>query len=186
MRAVIDSMRPLIPLLRWFFGLFFDRSYMTGPLYEGSFAGYRRYLTALWQQKVLGFNRAAPWPVSPTVTISRYDKLHIAPGDIGNLSSPGCYFQNFSANIYIGTGTYIAPNVGLITANHSRRSLAEHDVGQDVRIGDECWIGMNAVILPGVTLGPRTVVGAGSVVTKSFPLGDVTLVGAPARPIPQQ
>lgn len=183
MRGVVELLRPATPLLKWFFGLFFDRTYMTGPLYERSFAGYRRYVTALWQQKLLGFNRSAPWPMAPTTTVSSYDRLHISPADLGNLSSPGCYFQNFAADIHIGTGTYIAPNVGLITANHSKESLSGHDEGQDIRIGDECWIGMNTVILPGVILGPRTIVGAGSVVTRSFPAGNVTIVGAPARVI---
>lgn len=186
MRRIVGLLKPLTPVLRWFFGLFFDRRYMTGPLYDGSFAGYRRYATALWQQKLLGFNRAAPWPMSPTTTISRYDRLHFTPEGLGNLSSPGCYFQNFAADIHIGSGTFIAPNVGLITANHTKGSLSSHDDGQEIRIGDDCWIGMNTVVLPGVTLGPRTIVGAGTVVTKSFPEGNVTLAGAPARVIQRQ
>ncbi|MEQ1824103.1 MAG: DapH/DapD/GlmU-related protein, partial [Fimbriimonadaceae bacterium] len=44
-----------------------------------------------------------------------------------------------------------------------------------------CWIGMNAVVLPGVTLGDRTVVAAGAVVTKSFPEGWCIVAGVPAK-----
>jgi acetyltransferase-like isoleucine patch superfamily enzyme len=43
-----------------------------------------------------------------------------------------------------------------------------------------CWIGANAIILPGVTIGRNSVVGAGSIVTKSVPDG-VVVAGNPAR-----
>ena len=42
---------------------------------------------------------------------------------------------------------------------------------------------MNAVILPGVELGPKTIVGAGSVVTHSFLQGDCVIAGSPASVI---
>lgn len=54
------------------------------------------------------------------------------------------------------------------------------DEPKPVRIGDGCWLGERAVILPGVELGERCVVGAGAVVTTSFPAGSV-VAGVPAR-----
>lgn len=51
-----------------------------------------------------------------------------------------------------------------------------------VSIGDDCWIGMNAIILAGTVLGSGCVVGAGAVVSGSFPSNTV-LVGNPARAV---
>ncbi|MCI8618868.1 MAG: hypothetical protein HFG44_02185 [Oscillospiraceae bacterium] len=45
-------------------------------------------------------------------------------------------------------------------------------------IGENCWIGAGAVILPGVSIGDNTVIGAGSVVTKNIP-ANVVAVGNP-------
>lgn len=54
-----------------------------------------------------------------------------------------------------------------------------------VKIGRGAWIGAGAIILPGVTVGERSVVGAGSVVTRDVePLSVVA--GNPARPVGRQ
>jgi len=100
--------------------------------------------------------------------------------DLNNFQSPGTYFQNFKGKIILGRGCYIAPNVGIITVNHDIENLREHAEAEDVELGDNCWIGMNSIVLPGVILGARTIVAAGSVVTKSFPQGAVVLGGVPA------
>ena len=93
---------------------------------------------------------------------------------------PGSYYQSFG-KITIGKGTYIAQNVGIITANHDLHNLDLQAEAKDVIIGERCWIGMNSIILPGTTLGPHTVVGAGSVVTKSFEEGNCIIAGNPAK-----
>ena len=95
---------------------------------------------------------------------------------------PGSYFQAFG-RIVIGKGTYIAQNVGIITANHNLQNLDLQAEAKPVGIGEKCWIGMNSVILPGVELGPHTIVGAGSVVTKSFVDGHCVIAGNPAKVI---
>lgn len=53
---------------------------------------------------------------------------------------------------------------------------------QPVLLKAGCWVGANAIILPGVTIGENAVVGAGSVVTRSVPARSVA-VGSPARVI---
>lgn len=51
-----------------------------------------------------------------------------------------------------------------------------------IRIEDNCFIGINAIIMPGITIGPHAIVGSGSVVTKDVPSGSV-VAGNPARVI---
>lgn len=54
-----------------------------------------------------------------------------------------------------------------------------------ITLGEDCWIGMNAVIMPGVTIGRGCVVGSNAVVTRDLPPYSVA-VGAPARVIKQR
>lgn len=168
-------------LLNRLLGLFYDRRYLTGRFFERSRGGYVWALRGILWQKILGFNRSARYPVSPFVSLSNPRNLHFHPDNLDNLFTPGIYFQNRDAAITIGRGTFIAPNVGLITQNHVIGNLEESTPGLPISVGEHCWIGMNAVILPGVTLGDHTIVGAGAIVTKSFADGHVVLVGNPAR-----
>lgn len=57
-----------------------------------------------------------------------------------------------------------------------------HELGKPVTIGADVWVGGGALILPGVSIGDRTVVGAGSVVTRDLP-EDVFAAGNPCRVI---
>ena len=93
-----------------------------------------------------------------------------------------CIFLD-CAPIDIGNDVQVGPAVQLYTAQHPleaeiRRSGLES--ARPIRIGNDVWIGGGAVILPGVTIGDRSVVGAGSVVAHSVP-ADCVAVGNPAR-----
>ena len=75
--------------------------------------------------------------------------------------------------------------MAIYTAGHpvhpdSRNSGYEYGIA--VTIGDNVWLGGNAVILPGVTIGDNVVIGAGSVVTKDIP-ANVIAAGNPCRVI---
>ncbi|HIZ23655.1 MAG TPA: sugar O-acetyltransferase [Candidatus Blautia faecigallinarum] len=88
------------------------------------------------------------------------------------------FFANYNctildvAKVKIGDNCQMAPNVAIYTAGHpihpATRNTA-YEYGKEVTIGDNCWIGGNVVICPGVHIGDNVVIGAGSVVTKDIP-----------------
>ena len=91
------------------------------------------------------------------------------------------------AYIKIGNHVKIGPNVQIYTPSHpidyeERRKSQETSF--PVSIGDDVWVGGNVTILPGVTIGPRTIIGAGSVVTQDIP-SDCVAVGNPCKVIKQ-
>jgi acetyltransferase-like isoleucine patch superfamily enzyme len=131
-------------------------------------------------QKILGFNKKAYWPTHHSSIISYPDKIKIGIGTAPGLSN-GCYIQGMGG-IELGDYTIVAPGVGIISGNHNIYDYREHEVSK-VKIGSYCWIGMNAVVLPGVILGDHTIVAAGAVVNKSFEDGYCVLGGVPAKVI---
>jgi maltose O-acetyltransferase len=101
------------------------------------------------------------------------------------------FFANYSctildvAKVKIGDNCQMAPNVAIYTAGHpihpdSRNSAYEY--GIEVTIGNNCWIGGNSVICPGVHIGDNVIIGAGSVVTKDIPDWSIA-AGNPCRVI---
>lgn len=92
----------------------------------------------------------------------------------------GCHFQD-QGGIEIGDGSLIGHNVVLATINHDLRPEKNRkNHYAPIKIGRHVWIGSNATILPGVSIGDRAVVAAGAVVTKDVPT--MTVVGGvPAR-----
>ena len=169
--------------MKFFLGMFFEHKYLRGRHFDNALSGYLWGLSSIWTRNILGLGPNCKFPANFRSSISNTDNIEFHVDDLNNFQSPGTYFQNFAGNIRIGRGTYIGPNVGIITANHNLTNLEHHTPARDVEIGENCWIGMNSVILPGVILGPRTIVGAGAVVTKSFPEGHCIVVGNPAQAI---
>lgn len=85
----------------------------------------------------------------------------------------------------IGNDVLIASGVQLITVNHNFSDINRpiNVQGEEITriiIGDDVWIGTNAIILPGVKVGAHSIVAAGAVVTKDVP--DWAIVGGnPAK-----
>lgn len=94
----------------------------------------------------------------------------------------GCHFQD-QGGIAIGDGSLIGHNVVLATINHDldpKNNRKNHYA--PITIGNHVWIGSNATVLAGVTIGEWAVVAAGAVVTKDVP--PFTIVGGvPAKVI---
>lgn len=129
-------------------------------------------------QKVFDINNSIPWSVHYTSTVQ--GKITIGKNVWRSFASSGaCYIQ--AANgIEIGDNTIFAPGVKMISSNHNPDNFESWIVTKPIMIGKNCWIGANAVILPGIELGDNVIVGAGAVVTKSFPAGSI-VVGNPAK-----
>src|SRR5262249_3555538 len=71
----------------------------------------------------------------------------------------------------IGSNVQLGDLVTIFDTNFHEIEPGAGVVHQPVSIGDNVWIGINAIVLPGVTIGSNTVVGAGSLVVESLPEG---------------
>ena len=87
--------------------------------------------------------------------------------------------------IEIGDYVLLAPGVKVITSSNAYEPnwliASNPHTGGKVVIEDNVWVGSDAVILPGVTIGEGSVIGAGAVVTRDIPKGTVAY-GVPCKP----
>ena len=122
--------------------------------------------------------------------IESYCCINNAVGDvtIGDHTRVGIHCTVIGP-VCIGNNVNLAQGITVTALNHnfedSTRKIDEQGIStKPVMIGDDVWIGANAVILPGVTIGRHVVVAAGAVVTKNVP--DYSVVGGvPAKVIKQ-
>ena len=106
----------------------------------------------------------------------------------------GCLVQG---SVTIGAGCLLAPNVFISSGSHrydrwphlpireqERRAALDgtEPIDRPVRIGDDVWIGVHAVVMPGVTIGRGVIIGANAVVTHDV-APYVIVGGVPARPL---
>mmetsp|Transcript_564 Transcript_564/g.966 ORF Transcript_564/g.966 Transcript_564/m.966 type:complete len:244 (-) Transcript_564:726-1457(-) len=121
------------------------------------------------------------------------DTPHIEPGflcDYGyNIRLGKNVYMNFncilldSAPIHIGDNTLFGPGCMLMTPNHPldpNLRLSQQEQALPIKIGSNCWVGANVVVIGGVEIGDNVVIAAGAVVTKDIP-SNVLVAGVPAR-----
>ena len=81
--------------------------------------------------------------------------------------------------IHIDDESYVASGALIFSHDFSR------SIKVDTHIGKKCFIGANAIIMPGINIGDSVIVGAGSVVTKNVPSGCI-VAGNPAKVLKEQ
>ena len=133
-------------------------------------------------QRILRINSHVPWPVHFSSIVLNPEKIKRQyyrpyPGYM-----PGSYIQALNG-IVIGKNVRIGPGVKIISANHDIFDFDKHVKESPIKIGNNCWISANAVILPGVELGDHTIVASGAVISKSFKEGNCIVGGVPAKAI---
>jgi acetyltransferase-like isoleucine patch superfamily enzyme len=120
--------------------------------------------------------------------IESYSCINNAVGDVtmGDNTRIGIHCTIIGP-VCIGNNVNLAQGITVTALNHNfadtSRRIDEQGISTNpVVIGDDVWIGANAVILPGVTIGRHVVVAAGAVVTKDVPSYCV-VAGVPAKVI---
>lgn len=132
-------------------------------------------------QRVLRVNAGAKWPVHWSSLVAHADRITRKYPDSATPGfGPGQYIQAINGVIF-GKNIRMGPGVKIISADHNTQNFAQHLQAEPIVIGDNCWLGANCIVLPGVVLGEHTIVGAGAVVTASIPQGNCVVAGVPAR-----
>lgn len=116
--------------------------------------------------------------------------INNAVGDviIGNHTRIGLH-NTIIGPVTIGSHVNLAQGITITALNHnfddSEKRIDQQGIStKEVVLEDDIWVGANAVILPGVTIGKHAVVAAGAIVTKDVPPHSL-VAGVPAKVIRQ-
>lgn len=86
----------------------------------------------------------------------------------------------YPRGIHIGENTLVAGRVTILSHDHCKRVNNNQPFLIDTYIGNNCFIAVGAIILPGIKIGDEVIVGAGAVVTKDVP-SNCVVAGNPAK-----
>lgn len=156
-----------------FFTIFFIKK-------EFRFMGMKNYIVYFIFQRVFRINSTSSWPVHWSSVVSTPKNISFKDEITPLGYSPSSYIQATNG-IRIGSNVIHAIGLKIITSNHEINDFTKHTKNKPVVIGDNCWLGANVTILPGVQLGNHVIVAAGSVVTKSFLEDNIVIGGVPAK-----
>jgi acetyltransferase-like isoleucine patch superfamily enzyme len=121
--------------------------------------------------------RIRDWVRELVIGLHRQYLIRVWKMDIGEGTSISMSAKLDKTNprgIHIGTYSTVTFGAAILTHDYVNRR------DRDVYIGDNCFIGAHAIILPGVTIGNHCIVAAASVVARDVPAGSL-VAGNPAR-----
>ncbi len=99
----------------------------------------------------------------------------------GCFISSGAWIDTWRGTVVIGDGVTLTHGSKVISHDHARlRMSAGMTEKTRTVIGDRVVVGMNAIVLPGVTVGEDSIIGAGAIVAKDVPAGSL-VIGQAAR-----
>lgn len=142
--------------------------------------GKKNWLQIFFMQRILRINSHVPWPCHWSSQVGSVKNIYMKTFPPFPGLGIGQYIQTLNG-IYIGKNVRLGPGIKLLSANHNVDNFEKSDAGGPIVIGDFCWLGADAIILPEVTLGNHVIVGAGAVVTKNFKDNNIILCGNPAK-----
>lgn len=140
--------------------------------------GTLRFSNNVWVNHDVEFVPSALIEIGSGTTIQKRTTIN------GNVSiGKGCVI---APNVFISSGTHIFKEYpGLSIREQEARVALEgraNEFDKAIHIGDDVWLGINVVIMPGVSIGNGVVVGANSVVTKNIDDNEI-VAGIPAKKI---
>ncbi|MFC5381920.1 acyltransferase [Aquipuribacter nitratireducens] len=123
--------------------------------------------------------------MSPSVSLRNAQRIALGREvHVGERSS--LWAGDSTGRIVLGDHCLLAPEVFITASNYGTvwgaPVMQQPKQERDVIVGADVWLGVRAVLLPGVRVGDGAVVAAGSVVTRAVPSGAI-VAGAPARVI---
>lgn len=128
-------------------------------------------------------NTTSPVSTHYTSQVIAGENITLGQGVARSFTQSGnCYFQAKNG-IVIGDFTLLGPGCKLISSIRDKiyTTWDSHYDEAPIVIGNNVWIGSNAVILPGVELADGVIVGAGAIVTKSVGTENTIIAGNPAK-----
>jgi len=134
------------------------------------------------ERSIIGRTRSGYHAAMPfyTTLLNDGDHSHIIIGN--NCRINGAYIHA-KDKIEIGNNCVMASGINIIDSNAHQVASLNRTVGQDnpkgIKIGNNVWIGLNAIILKGTVIGDNCVVAAGTIVKGNFPENSV-IQGNPA------
>lgn len=132
----------------------------------GSSLAYYLHEQVIWRKHI---HHTGSYRIHARASIRNAENIYI--GENVRITMDCCIWAGESSKIVFGDNVLVGPGVKMMSTNHGTQRngvpmVYQDRVNADINIGNDVWIGSNAVILKGVTIGEGSIVAAGAVVTK--------------------